>query len=103
MGYRERSELIATSSGSDQERAEPLTLTPTLTLELAMLQNSPMYAYIPAKNVARARQFYEQKLGFKPREEEHYDLQGELSSTGILHAGGAKAAWFQDNEGTSWR
>jgi catechol 2,3-dioxygenase-like lactoylglutathione lyase family enzyme len=25
-----------------------------------------MYAYIPAKDVARARQFYEEKLGFKP-------------------------------------
>ena len=34
-----------------------------------MLQRSPMYAYIPAKDVARARQFYEQKLGFKPRQE----------------------------------
>src|SRR3954465_1360680 len=32
-----------------------------------MLQQSPMYAYIPAKDVARARQFYEQKLGFKPK------------------------------------
>ena len=34
-----------------------------------MLQKSPMYAYIPAKDVARARQFYEQKLGFAPKEE----------------------------------
>ena len=34
-----------------------------------MLQRSPMYAYIPAKDVARARQFYEQKLGFKPKQE----------------------------------
>src|SRR5690348_3378325 len=30
-----------------------------------MLQNAPMYAYIPAKDVARARRFYEEKLGFK--------------------------------------
>jgi predicted enzyme related to lactoylglutathione lyase len=37
--------------------------------EQAMLQKSPMYAYIPATDVARARQFYEQKLGFKPKEE----------------------------------
>jgi predicted enzyme related to lactoylglutathione lyase len=28
-----------------------------------------MYAYIPASNVARARKFYEQKLGFKPKRE----------------------------------
>jgi predicted enzyme related to lactoylglutathione lyase len=34
-----------------------------------MLQRSPMYAYIPAKDVARARKFYEEKLGFKPKEE----------------------------------
>ena len=34
-----------------------------------MLQNAPMYSYIPAKDVARARKFYEEKLGFKPKEE----------------------------------
>jgi predicted enzyme related to lactoylglutathione lyase len=34
-----------------------------------MLQKSPMYAYIPARDVARARRFYEQTLGFEPREE----------------------------------
>jgi catechol 2,3-dioxygenase-like lactoylglutathione lyase family enzyme len=33
-----------------------------------MLQNAPMYSYIPAKDVARARAFYEEKLGFKPKE-----------------------------------
>jgi catechol 2,3-dioxygenase-like lactoylglutathione lyase family enzyme len=33
-----------------------------------MLQKSPMYAYLPAKDVARARRFYEQKLGFQPTE-----------------------------------
>ena len=34
-----------------------------------MLQKSPMYAYIPVKDVARARRFYEQKLGFTPNRE----------------------------------
>jgi catechol 2,3-dioxygenase-like lactoylglutathione lyase family enzyme len=34
-----------------------------------MLQKSPMFAYLPVKDVARARQFYEQKLGFKPKNE----------------------------------
>ena len=34
-----------------------------------MLQKSPMYSYIPAKDVSRARKFYEEKLGFKPKEE----------------------------------
>jgi predicted enzyme related to lactoylglutathione lyase len=28
-----------------------------------------MYAYIPARDVDRARKFYEQKLGFSPKEE----------------------------------
>jgi predicted enzyme related to lactoylglutathione lyase len=34
-----------------------------------MLQDSPMYAYLPAKDVSRARKFYEGKLGFKARQE----------------------------------
>jgi predicted enzyme related to lactoylglutathione lyase len=34
-----------------------------------MLQKSPMYAYLPAKEVERARRFYEGKLGFKAKEE----------------------------------
>jgi catechol 2,3-dioxygenase-like lactoylglutathione lyase family enzyme len=33
-----------------------------------MLQKSPMYAYLPAKDVGRARRFYEGTLGFKARE-----------------------------------
>ena len=116
-----------------------------------MLQNSPMYAYIPAKDVARARRFYEQLLGFKPKEErgggvvyefgnrtacflyptpnagtskasqafwqvddierevadlkdrgitfENYDMPSEKSASGVVTAGGAKAAWFKDSEG----
>jgi predicted enzyme related to lactoylglutathione lyase len=34
-----------------------------------MLQQFPMYAYIPASDLARARQFYETKLGLRPKEE----------------------------------
>jgi predicted enzyme related to lactoylglutathione lyase len=34
-----------------------------------MLQTYPMYAYIPAKDVARARGFYEGKIGLKPKRE----------------------------------
>ena len=34
-----------------------------------MLTQSPLYAYLPARDVARARAFYEQKLGFQPAEE----------------------------------
>ena len=116
-----------------------------------MLQKSPMYAYIPAKDVARARKFYEQTLGLKAKEEyaggviyefcqgtgcflyptpnagtsrasqafwqvddverevaelkergvefEDYDMPGEKSPSGVVTAGGAKAAWFKDSEG----
>jgi len=34
-----------------------------------MLQDSQIYSYIPAKDVARARAFYEGTLGFKPKQE----------------------------------
>ena len=34
-----------------------------------MLQDSPMYSYLPAADVARARKFYEGMLGFRPAEE----------------------------------
>jgi catechol 2,3-dioxygenase-like lactoylglutathione lyase family enzyme len=120
-------------------------------MERAMLQNSPFYAYIPAKDVARARRFYEGKLGFRPKLEtgggvvyefgdktacflyptpnagtsqasqafwqvsdverevaelkaggvefEDYDMPGEKSPSGVVTAGGAKAAWFKDSEG----
>lgn len=116
-----------------------------------MLQKFPMYAYIPAKDVARARQFYEGKLGFRAKEEvaggvvyafkdktacflyptpnagtslasqafwqvedverevselkargvvfEDYDVPGQKSPSGVVTAGGAKAAWFKDSEG----
>ena len=116
-----------------------------------MLQSSPMYAYIPARDVARAREFYEKKVGLKPKQEiaggvvyefgagtacflyptpnagtskasqafwavddverevaelkargvvfENYDMPGEKSASGVVSAGGAKAAWFKDSEG----
>ena len=34
-----------------------------------MLQQHQMYAYIPAVDLARARAFYEQKVGLKPKQE----------------------------------
>ena len=116
-----------------------------------MLQKFPLYAYIPAKDIARARKFYEDRLGFRPKQEvaggvvyefgdqtacflyptpnagtsrasqafwqvddverevaelkargvefEHYDMPGEKSPSGVITAGGAKAAWFKDSEG----
>ena len=116
-----------------------------------MLQDCPMYAYIPALDIPRARRFYEDTLGFKPKVEtaggvvyacgdgtacflyptpnagtssasqafwqvddvekevaelksrgvklEDYDMPGQKSASGVVTAGGAKAAWFKDSEG----
>ena len=60
-----------------------------------MLQNAPMYAYIPAQDVARARRFYEEKLGFKPKEE---------TAGGVVYEFGKGTACFlypTPNAGTS--
>jgi predicted enzyme related to lactoylglutathione lyase len=60
-----------------------------------MLQNAPMYSYIPAKDVVRARRFYEEKLGFKPKQE----LAG-----GVVYEFGKGTACFlypTPNAGTS--
>ena len=37
--------------------------------EALMLQDFSMYSYIPAKDVSRARRFYEDKVGLKPKQE----------------------------------
>ena len=34
-----------------------------------MLKNAPVVPYIPASNIARARKFYQEKVGLVPREE----------------------------------
>lgn len=59
-----------------------------------MLQRHPIYAYIPARDVARARRFYEDKVGLEPDE-----IGGIMMKDGIAIGGGAKAAWFKDSEG----
>jgi len=60
-----------------------------------MLQQAPMYSYIPAKDVARARKFYEEKLGLKP---------GEETAGGVTYGFGKGTACFlypTPNAGTS--
>jgi predicted enzyme related to lactoylglutathione lyase len=60
-----------------------------------MLQDNPMYSYIPVKDVGRAREFYEQKLGFKPKEE---------TAGGVVYEFGKGTACFlypTPNAGTS--
>jgi len=60
-----------------------------------MLQKSPLFAYIPAKDVARARQFYEQKVGLKP---------GRELAGGVAYTFGGGTACFlypTPNAGTS--
>lgn len=60
-----------------------------------MLQQSPLYAYFPAKNLDRARRFYEEKLGFVPKSENNGGVTYEF--------GGGTAAflYLTDNAGTS--
>ena len=60
-----------------------------------MLQDAPLYAYLPARDIARARRFYEDTLGFRPRQE----IAG-----GIVYAFGNGTAAFlyaTPNAGTS--
>jgi len=60
-----------------------------------MLQESPLYAYLPARNLDRARLFYEKKLGFVAK---------SLNSGGVTYefAGGTGAFLYRtDNAGTS--
>lgn len=60
-----------------------------------MLQRFALYAYIPATDVGRARQFYEGKLGLKPERE----IAG-----GVVYAFGAGTRCFlypTPNAGTS--
>jgi len=60
-----------------------------------MLQDFPMYSYIPVADVDRARTFYEEKLGFKPKIE---------TAGGVVYEFGGGTACFlypTPNAGTS--
>ncbi|MEO7547802.1 MAG: VOC family protein [Ramlibacter sp.] len=60
-----------------------------------MLQDAPMYAYIPAKDMARARKFYEGKVGLKATEQ---------TNGGVVYTFGKGTAAFlypTPNAGTS--
>lgn len=45
-----------------------------------MLKNAPLYAYIPASDMARARRFYEDKLGLTPKQEVNGGLVYEFAN-----------------------
>lgn len=60
-----------------------------------MLQQSPLYVYLPAKNLERARRFYEETLGFMPK---------SLNNGGVTYefVGGTAAFLYPtENAGTS--
>jgi predicted enzyme related to lactoylglutathione lyase len=60
-----------------------------------MLQNSPLYAYLPARDLSRARRFYEETLGFVPQ---------SVKNGGVTYgfAGGTAAFLYPTrNAGTS--
>jgi predicted enzyme related to lactoylglutathione lyase len=59
-----------------------------------MLRNAPIRAYIPASDVARARKFYEEKVGLEPKE--------EYAGGVIYECGGAQVFLYETrNAGTS--
>jgi predicted enzyme related to lactoylglutathione lyase len=60
-----------------------------------MLHDYPMYAYIPARDLARARQFYEGKVGLKPKEEANGGVVYEFAQ------GTACFLYLTPNAGTS--
>ena len=60
-----------------------------------MLQQFPMYAYIPARDLARARQFYETKVGLRPKEERNGGVVYEFAG------GTACFLYVSPNAGTS--
>ena len=60
-----------------------------------MLQQSPLYAYFPARDLDRARRFYEQTLGLVPK---------SFNNGGVTYefAGGTAAFLYRsENAGTS--
>ena len=60
-----------------------------------MLHDFPIYAYIPAKDLARARQFYEAKMGLRAK---------EVREGGVVYEFGKGTACFlylSPNAGTS--
>ncbi|RYY55114.1 MAG: VOC family protein [Comamonadaceae bacterium] len=60
-----------------------------------MLQDAPMYAYIPARDLDRARRFYEDKVGLVPK---------QAHNGGVVYAFGQGTAAFlypTPNAGTS--
>jgi predicted enzyme related to lactoylglutathione lyase len=64
-------------------------------MEVSMLQNAPMYSYIPAKDIDRARKFYEGTLAFKPK---------EVTAGGVVYEFAQSTACFlypTPNAGTS--
>ena len=50
-----------------------------------MLSTSQIIAYVPVSDLARARQFYEQKLGFQPL---------ELNDAGVMYESGKGSRFF---------
>jgi predicted enzyme related to lactoylglutathione lyase len=59
-----------------------------------MLRNSPIHAYIPVSDVARARKFYEKTLGLVPKQ--------EFAGGVIYECGGFEAFMYPTvNAGTS--
>lgn len=55
-----------------------------------MLRTAPIRAYIPASNISRARKFYEETVGLKPKEEHAGGV--------IYECGGAEVVYVPDEQ-----
>jgi catechol 2,3-dioxygenase-like lactoylglutathione lyase family enzyme len=55
-----------------------------------MLSTSQVVAYVPVSDLARARKFYEEKLGFRPL---------ELSDAGVMYESGKGSRFFAYKSG----
>jgi catechol 2,3-dioxygenase-like lactoylglutathione lyase family enzyme len=60
-----------------------------------MLRDAPLYVYFPARDLARARRFYEEKLGFVPKAVNNGGVTYEFAN------GTAALLYPTDNAGTS--
>jgi predicted enzyme related to lactoylglutathione lyase len=60
-----------------------------------MLQKFPMYSYIPARDLKRAREFYEKKVGLRPKEDRNGGVVYEFAQ------GTACFLYPSENAGTS--
>jgi len=67
-----------------------------------MLANSPLYAYFPARDLDRARRFYEDKLGLKPTREQQEGAASYKAGKGSLFVYPSQYAGTNEATAVTW-